>query len=147
MKKNIYIYVKLLTPEIPELILKWSKCRGSPNLSFKYTHAWQLESCRFESSLSHQLLYKIFNAKWLFIQFLICRVMFQKILSVPCFTINSEELEKYHVDPSQIFSLDCISFGSSKCGRRLSFLYLISYAFSTKISIKDLPSYSLLICT
>ena len=143
IKWKKYWHLKLLTPEIPELKLKWPKYCGSPNLSFEYTHAWQLESCRFESSLSHQLLYKKFNAKWLFIKFLIWCVMSQKIPSVSSFTINSEGFKRYYVDTSQLFSLDCFSLGSNECGRRLSFLYLIiPYVFSTKISIQDLPSYT-----
>ena len=77
---------KLLTPELKS---KWPKCRGSPNLSFEYSHAWQLKSCRFESSLSHQFCTK--NAYYYSFN-LICHVMSQKIPSVPCFTIKSEGL-------------------------------------------------------
>ena len=120
---------KLVTPQIPELKSKWPKCRGSPNLSFEYSHAWQLKSCRFESSLSHQFCTK--KCLLLFIQFNMSCDVPENTLSA-MFYYKKWGTKRYHTEPSQLFSLDCISFGSSKCGRRLSFLYLISYVFSTK---------------
>ena len=83
---------KLVTPQIPELKSKWPKCRGSPNLSFEHPHAWQLKSCRFESSLSQQFCTK--KCLLLFI-----RVMSQKIPSVPYLTIKSEGLRDIMQNP------------------------------------------------